>query len=408
MSVPLFNLTRQNEALQSELEATFARVLHSGQFILGPEVTALESEAAAYAGLDPDQVIGVSSGTDALLLALMTAGIGPGDEVIVPAFTFFATAGCVARVGATPVFVDSCPVCFNLDPDSVKQAITPRTKAIMPVHLFGQCAEMNALLALAEEFGLTIIEDAAQAFGSGYRGRSAGTIGDYGAFSFFPTKNLGGFGDGGLLFVRDPELAARARILRVHGGHPKYYHQLIGGNFRIDALQAALLRVKLPHYDAYTRKRQANADFYLSTLGKESGFSQLGVSDCTCPPGQTSSPGDSGDNSRMIHLPVAYPHNDHIWNQFTVLVDGPGQNGQSARDQLRQHLTDQGIGSEIYYPVPLHQQDCFTSYLQETRSPLPIAENLAQRCLSLPIFPELTASEKEAVVTALQSWIAKG
>ena len=406
MSVPLFNLTRQNDALRPALEETFARILASGHFIMGPDVSALEAECAAYAGIEPEQVIGVSSGTDALLLALMTAGIGPGDEVILPSFTFFATAGCVARVGATPVFVDSCPVCFNLDPDAVMSAITPRTKAIIPVHLFGQCAEMDRLLAVASERGLTVIEDAAQAFGARYRGQPAGTMGDFGAFSFFPTKNLGGFGDGGLLFVKDPEVAQRARILRVHGGQPKYYHALIGGNFRLDSVQAGLIRVKLPHYDDYTRARQENASFYLDQLGPEKGFILSGLDDCTCPVEGPGAPAREGA-SRTITLPCAYPHNTHIWNQFTLLVDGPGADDGSLRNALRSFLQDREIGSEIYYPVPLHAQECFPPAPGEIRPALPVAESLSRRCLSIPIFPELSTTEKEEVVAALRAWVGE-
>ena len=246
MKVPLLDVNAQNLPLERELTETFTRVLHSGRFIMGPEVVALEEEVADFVGASHG--IGVSSGTDAILLALMALGIGPGDEVLCPTFTFFATAGCVSRVGATPVFVDACPVCFNLDVEDAASKVTARTKAIIPVHLFGQSADMDAVMELAGKHGLKVIEDGAQAIGSRYKGRDCGSIGDFGTYSFFPSKNLGGFGDGGMLVCNDPDLADKARVLRMHGSKPKYYHKYIGGNFRLDPLQAALLRVKLRHY----------------------------------------------------------------------------------------------------------------------------------------------------------------
>src|SRR3954471_11655070 len=265
MAVPLLDLNAQNLAMEGELKAAFERVLRSGHFIMGPEAVAFEKEIAQFLGVK--HALGVSSGTDAILLALMALEIKAGDEVICPTFTFFATAGCIARTGAAPVFVDSDPVTFNVDPDDVARKITKKTKAIMPVHLFGQCAEMDAILALAREKGVRVIEDGAQALGATYKGRQAGTMGDFGTFSFFPSKNLGGFGDSGLLVTNDDALAERATLLRVHGAKPKYYHKFVGANFRMDALQCALLRVKLPHCRSYNERRAANAAYYNEKLG---------------------------------------------------------------------------------------------------------------------------------------------
>ena len=284
MSVRLLDVNAQNLPLADELRSAFERVLTSGMFIMGPEVTAFEEESAR--AVEAKYAIAVSSGTDALLLALMAMEIGPGDEVLVPTFTFFATAGCVSRTGATPVFVDVCPICFNLDAADARAKITPRTRAIIPVHLFGQCADMDSINALAREHNLRVIEDAAQSMGARYRGRSCGTIGDAGVFSFFPSKNLGGFGDAGMLVTNDHEFAARARRLRNHGMEPKYFHHEIGGNFRIDALQAALLRVKLPHLPAYSAARAANAVFYRGALGALPGVVSADAADCRCPAAQ--------------------------------------------------------------------------------------------------------------------------
>lgn len=400
MAVPLFTLARQNEPLREELLATFTKILDSGMYILGEEVASFEAELAEAYGLSPDQVIGVSSGTDALLLALMTMDIGPGDEVICPSFSFFATAGCIARTGAKPVFADICPVCFNLDPDSFAQAITPRTKAVIPVHLFGQAAEMDRINEIARDAGIHVLEDAAQALSARYRGQPVGTLGDFGAFSFFPTKNLGGFGDGGALFVRDPEMARKARLLRVHGGHPKYYHSLIGGNFRLDALQAALLRIKFPHLAEFSNARATHAAAYQEALSPDDQVFQAGEAQCHCLhdlPDARQQPGQ-----RKLWLPVAYAHNDCIWNQFTILVDGPGAATGEARDSLLSHLRENQIGAEIYYPVPLHQQECFAT---PDKPELPVSDSIAARCLSLPIFPEMTGAERTEVVQTLLSWL---
>ncbi len=401
MDVPLFDLTRQNNALMEELLAASERVIRSGRFILGGEVLALEAETARFHGAGG--AVAVSSGTDALLLALMACGIGPGDEVIVPDFTFFATAGCVARLGARPVFADVCPFCFNVLPESVEARITGRTRAVVPVHLFGQPADMGAIRNLAAERGLRIIEDCAQAIGAKHRGEAVGTIGDFGAISFFPTKNLGGFGDGGLLLARSREDLRRAEILRVHGMEPKYFHPMIGGNFRMDALQAAMLRVKLPHLEAYNRARRANAAFYIAALGEHPA---VGVPSCgngACPRG-----GRPADGARII-LPHAYPHNEVTWNQFTVRVPGAGR-----RDAFREHLAARGIGSEIYYPVPLSRQECFRNGADAAPAPTgggggcPNARMVAGECVSLPVFPELAEEERAAVVDAVFDWLASG
>src|ERR1700733_4676563 len=280
MNVNLLDLKAQNGALEPELREAFLRVLRSGHFILGPEVEKFERSLAEFTGAK--YALGVSSGTDALLLALMALGIGPGDEVLCPSFTFFATAGCVSRVGAKPVFVDSCPVCFNLDVDDAVRRITPRTRAIIPVHLFGQAAEMDGVRALARLHGLRVVEDAAQALSATYRGRQVGTLGDFGTISFFPTKNLGALGDAGALLTNDTALFESAKILRMHGIEPKYYHQVVGGNFRLDALQAALLSVKLPHFNGYTAGRRRNAALYTERLSPLSGVQMARVEDCGC------------------------------------------------------------------------------------------------------------------------------
>jgi dTDP-4-amino-4,6-dideoxygalactose transaminase len=394
MNVPLLDLNAQNLPLEAELTAAFTRVLHSGIFIMGPEVTAFEKEVATMVGAT--HAIGVSSGTDALLLALMALGIGPGDEVLVPTFTFFATAGCVSRTGATPVFVDACPICFNLDTTDAARKITPRTKAIVPVHLFGQCADMDAVMALASAHDLRVLEDGAQSIGARYKGRSSGTIGDFGSYSFFPSKNLGGFGDGGMLVTQDDALADRARLLRTHGSRPKYFHSMVGGNFRLDSLQAALLRVKLSRYGDYTAARQANAAAYTTALSALPGVVTADPAHCKCLTAQN----EATSGARLI-LPVAYPHNDHIWNQYTVRVPGPG-----ARDALQAHLKKEGIGCEIYYPRTMDQQDCFRDTPESSRRGCETAHRLAAECLSLPIYPELPAEHRAGVVEAIAAFVS--
>jgi dTDP-4-amino-4,6-dideoxygalactose transaminase len=394
--VPLLDLNAQNRPLEPELKAAFEGVLHSGQFIMGPDVSALESELAQMLGVK--HTIGVSSGTDALVLALMTLDIGPGDEVLCPSFTFFATAGSIARVGATPVFVDSDPLTFNIDPADARAKITNRTRAIMPVHLHGQSADMDGILTLAREHKLAIIEDAAQALGATFDRKAVGSIGTFGCYSFFPTKNLGALGDAGLLVSNDDALAEKARLLRVHGAHPKYYHKIIGGNFRLDSLQAAFLRVKLPHYANYTERRRRNAAYYTDTLSKAPGV-MLAADAIEGQDDPRSRPG-----STKLILPVAVrPETEsHIWNQYTLRVPG----GSECRDALRRHLSANGVASEIYYPVPLHRQECFAQMIPgETSDRCPNASRLADEVLSIPIYPELTSTQLELAASAITSFI---
>ena len=379
--VPLLDLKSQYQHLKDEINAAMLRVAESQICILGPEVDALERELEAYLGVK--HAIGLSSGTDALLVAFMAYDIGPGDEVIVPTFSFFATAGCVARLGATPVFVDVDPISFNIDPELVRKAITPKTKAIVPVHLFGQAADMNALMAISNETGIPIIEDAAQAIGTQTSdGRRVGSIGPIGCFSFYPTKNLGAFGDAGLVTTNDDELAKKMRMLRNHGMEPRYYHGLIGGNFRLDALQAAVLRVKLPHLPSWHAARRTNAAMY-TQMFIESGLSS-GVNQYQF------------DSNNTVLLPTMVnegPAADHhIFNQYTIRVQH--------RDELRAHLQQRGIGSEIYYPVPFHRQECFAA-LNSNDADYPVSNALAESVLSLPIYPELTPTHIEEVVATV-------
>jgi dTDP-4-amino-4,6-dideoxygalactose transaminase len=320
----------------------------------------------------------MSSGTDAILVALMSLGIGPGDEVICPAFTFFATAGCIARLGAKPIFADSCECCFNIDPDGIEKLITPRTRAIIPVHLFGQSADMDVILEIAKRHRLAVVEDAAQAFGAEYRGRPVCSFGDFATVSFFPSKNLGALGDAGLLLTNNAALAEKARLLRNHGMNPKYIHAMIGGNFRLDALQAALLDVKLPHLAEYTARRQQHMGEYNRALAPVQGREEV-----------------------TLALPQTHQDRTHIANQYTLRVQ-PGRRwnrAESPRNALRKHLQERGIASEIYYPVPLHQQECFRAYGPHPE--LPVAETLAAEVLSLPVFPELTPEEQETVIQAV-------
>jgi len=391
MEVPLLDLAPQHEPWREAYRAAFARVFDSGRFILGGEVEQLEAQLAGLAGVP--HALGLSSGTDALLVALMAAGIGPGDEVLVPAFTFFATAGCVHRLGATPVFCDVCPVCYNLDAADAARRITPRTRAIIPVHLFGQAAEMDAVNALADAHGLTVIEDAAQALGARYRGAPVGSFGHLAAASFFPTKNIGGFGDAGALLASDSGFFEAARVLRVHGMEPKYHHRVVGGNFRIDALQAALLNVKLPHIPDFNHQRRGNAARYADKLGALPGVALLSEENCRC--GRDA---PAPREARLL-LPVAYAHNEHIWNQYTVRVPGPGR-----RDALKAHLQAAGVGCEVYYPVALHRQECFAKLPQAGES-IPAAEQLAREVLSLPVYPGLSEAQQDWVVAQIASFL---
>ena len=394
MSVPLLDVNAQNLPLEDELKSVFEKVLRSGRFILGEEVEAFERECAAELGAR--HAISISSGTDALIIALMALGIGPGDEVICPSFTFFATAGSIHRTGATPVFCDVCPVCFGIDVEAAESKITSRTKAIIPVHLYGQSADLDSVKAFAKEHGLYVIEDIAQSFGASYKGRGCGTIGDIGCFSFFPSKNLGGFGDGGLVTTEDDELAEKLLRLRNHGMHPKYYHSVVGGNFRLDALQCALLRVKLRHIREYAAGRARNAAYYQEALSKLPGVVQANEADCCCPEGRTAR--HAGKEVRFV-LPVAYGHNGHVWNQFTLRVPGEGR-----REALRAHLTAKGIGCEIYYPVPMHRQECFAGLPAHALSDCAVADLLSSEVISIPIYAELTTAQLDEVIAAIASF----
>jgi dTDP-4-amino-4,6-dideoxygalactose transaminase len=363
--VPLLDLEAQYRPIRDEILAAITRVCDSQRFILGPEVETLETELERH--LEVRHAIGVSSGTDALLAALMALRIGPGDEVITSTYSFFATAGCVARLGATPKLVDIDPVTYNLDPSAVCAALTPRTRAIIPVHLYGLCADMDPILATASEASVAVIEDACQAIGARYKGRQAGSMGTAGCFSFFPSKNLGAFGDGGLVTTNAPALADEIRLLRNHGAQPKYFHKRIGGNFRLDALQAAVLRVKLPHVPRWTEMRRTNAARY----------DRLFV--------------DAGLDT-VVSLPVEPPNCHHIFNQYVIRVPN--------RDRVRAFLTDRGIGTEVYYPVPFHLQECFAA-LGHRRGDFPHAEAAASSTLALPIFGELGEEQQAVVVAAL-------
>jgi dTDP-4-amino-4,6-dideoxygalactose transaminase len=369
MKVPLLDLQAQYALIRHEVRAAIDRVCDAQHFILGPEVSALEEEVARHCGAR--FAIGVSSGTDALLLALMAANVGPGDEVITTTYSFFATAGTIARLGARPVFVDIDRTSFNLDAAMVASRVTSRTKAIMPVHLFGRCCDMNAIAAVAEGRGLAIIEDAAQAIGAvDTAGSIAGTIGTAGCLSFFPSKNLGAYGDGGMVLTNDETLAERMKILRVHGSKPKYHHHFVGGNFRLDAIQAAVLRVKLKYLPQWTQARRDNADRYRSLFAKY--------------------------DVRTIELPEDSP--GHIYNQFVIRC--------SERDNLQRFLRERGIGTEVYYPVPLHLQPCFAGLGYGHKS-LPQAETAAQESLALPIYPELTEEAQQYVVDQIAEFCAR-
>ena len=369
MPIPLLDLQAQNGPLRDEILSAITRVCDSQRFILGPEIEAFEREVAAQLGVE--HAIAVSSGTDAVLLALMALGVGPGDEVVTSTYSFFATAGAVVRLGARPVLVDIDPATFNVDPAAVAAAITPRTKAIMPVHLFGLSADMDPILDAASRAGVPVVEDAAQAIGAAYKSRPIGALGAFGCFSFFPSKNLGAFGDAGLLTATDGELARRARLLRTHGMHPKYYHHVIGGNFRMDALQAAVLRVKVPHLAAWTEARRLNASRYRRL------FADAGI-------------------TALVSLPSEPPARRHIFNQFVIRTPH--------RDALKQHLDAKGIGNEVYYPVPFHLQPCFAD-LGHRAGDFPHAERAAAESLAIPIYGELTLDQQRTVVDAVAEFV---
>ncbi len=362
----LLDIARQTAGIRAEIDAAIARVLDHGQFVLGPEVRALESSIANYCGTR--FAVGCASGSDALLLALMALGTGPGDKVVTTPFTFFASAGSIAHLKAEPVFVDIDPVSFNMDParleDLLQKQDSARVKAIMPIHLFGQCAEMDEINAIADRFGIPVIEDAAQAIGAEYRGRRAGSLGWCGCFSFFPTKNLGAFGDGGMITTDDAELDSKLRMLRVHGSRKRYYHEAVGINSRLDSIQAAILQVKLRRLDEWTAGRRRNASFYGKFLA-----------------------------GSPIETPEELPGMRHIYNQYTVRV--------ANRDAVKDSLDRAGIGSEVYYPVPLHLQECFAGLGYKTGD-FPHSEAAAREALSLPIEPGIDRADVEAVCDRLR------
>lgn len=369
--VPLVDLKAQYAPIRHEVLQAITRVCDAQHFILGPEVAELERELEA--SLEVPHAVGMSSGTDALLAALMALGVGAGDEVITSPYSFFATAGSIARVGARPVFVDIDPATYNLDPAGLASAVTARTKAIMPVHLFGQSADMTPILDVAMRSGVQVVEDAAQAIGARYRGQPVGGNGTIGCFSFFPTKNLGAFGDAGLVTTRDAALARSLRAIRQHGGEKKYHHESVGGNFRLDALQAAILRIKLPRLQEWTRARQRNAARY------EALFANAQLTD-------------------TVRMPARAPETTHIYNQFVVRVP--------RRDELRAYLDSQGIASEVYYPVPLHLQPCFHG-LGYAQGSFPAAEAAANESLALPIYGELSEAQQSWVVEAIRTFFQR-
>ncbi len=374
MKVPFLDLKAQYQKIKEEVDQALMEVVSQQQFILGPKVKVLEEAIAAYSSVRHG--IGVASGSDALMLSLMAVGIGAGDEVITTPFTFFATAGSISKVGAKPTFVDIDPQTYNLDPAKIQERITSKTKAIIPVHLFGQCADMEPIKELAQRYGLWLIEDAAQAIGADYIKDSsthqrAGSIGDLGCFSFYPSKNLGGFGDGGMVTTNDDELAERIRLLRVHGAGSKYYHQLIGVNSRLDALQAAILLVKFRYLEEWTQRRRENAAYY-DRLFEEIDHKAFG-----------------------IKTPFVQYNNRHIYNQYVIRVP--------KRDELREFLFREGIGTDIYYPLPLHLQECYKDLGYE-EGDFPHAERAAKETLALPIYPELTRGQQEYVVSKIEEF----
>jgi len=392
MRVPLLDLKPQYQALKQELDSELIRIAESQYFILGPDVEKMEKEFCDF--LDCKFAIGVSSGTDALLLALMGIDLQPGDEVIVPTYSFFATAGVVSRLNAIPVLVDSDPLTFNIDPSKIEEKITPKTKAIIPVHLYGQSADMEPIMDIAKKHGLRVIEDGAQSISAVYKdGKATGTIGDIGCFSFFPSKNLGCFGDGGLVVTNDPVLEEKLRIMRVHGGKPKYYHKVIGGNFRLDAIQAAVISVKLPHLNSWSEQRRKNAELY-TKLFVDAGLAEKDGVACF-------------DDSNRVLLPLAKfktestddkMKNYHIYNQFIIRVE--------KRDELRQFLSENDIMTEIYYPIPFHLQECFID-LGYKKGDFPCAEFSADSSIALPIYPELSNEQIEFVVSKITEFIKK-
>ena len=373
VSVPLLDVPRSNRPLRDEILTAIGDIYDSGAFVGGAACKQFESNFAETC--DVEFAIGCASGSDALLLALMALDVGPGDEVIVPSFTFFATASAVWRLGARPVFADICPISMNIDPASIEECITSQTRAIIPVHLFGQCAMMDSILEIADRHGIYVIEDAAQAVGAAYRGRRAGSMGQVGCFSFYPTKNLGGLGDGGICTTNDPRIAENLRLMANHGMQPRYVHNVVGVNSRLDAIQAAALDIKLKHLGDWTRQRAENAANYHAL------FEQAGLGE-------------------LVQLPVADPHCEHVWNQFTIRVAD-----NYRRDSLREFLKSVAVGTEIYYPIPLHLQRCFAS-LGYRLGDLPATELAAGCVISLPIFPGLTWREQSVVVDRVAQYLS--
>ncbi len=375
MKVPLLDLRAQYRSIRTEVLKEVKAVCDSQHYILGKNVSALEAEIAAYCGAR--FAVGVASGTDAILLALMAANVGIGDRVITTPFTFFATAGCIARLGAVPVFVDIDPRTYNIDPDAMEAVLkkgAKGVKAFLPVHLYGQCADMTAINTIARRYGVAVIEDAAQSIGAEYKGKRAGSLGAMGCFSFYPTKNLGGFGDGGIVTTSSPRLAEKVRMLRVHGSKKRYYHDIVGANSRLDELQAAILRVKLKRLDAWGYGRMKNAARY-GAFFKKAGLE-----------GAVVTPYIDGDCLS-------------VFNQYVVRV--------KKRNELRAHLSKEGIGTEIYYPLSLHQQKCFRHLGYKTGS-FPVSEKAAKEALALPIYPELTSAQQRRVVAGIAAFYAKG
>ncbi len=375
MRVPLLDLKDQYQSIKKEIMAVTEKIFESQYFILGENVKSLEASIAPYC--QTQHAVGVSSGSDALIISLMAADIRPGDIVLTTPYTFFATAGAIARLNATPVFVDIDPDTFNISPELLEQTVDKmspserkRVKAVIPVHLYGQCADMNPILQLAEAHHWVVIEDAAQAIGSEYKGRRAGSMGAFGCFSFFPSKNLGAFGDGGMVTVQSESMHKKLLILRGHGAEPKYVHQVIGGNFRLDELQAAIVVIKLQYLDQWTAARQANAKTYREL------FSQMGMAE-------------------TVKLPRE-KENRHIYNQFVIMLP-------ERRDDLRRFLNESGIGTEVYYPLPLHCQACF-SYLQYRPGDFPVAEHAASHSLAIPIYPELTRDQQQYIVEKIREF----
>ncbi|MFM2134082.1 MAG: hypothetical protein RL156_1363 [Bacteroidota bacterium] len=386
MTVPLLDLKLQYATIQQECEQTLSRLAASQALILGQETTKLEKDLAEYCGCS--YALGVSSGTDALLMALMALDLQPGDEIIVPTYSFFATAGVVSRLHAVPVFVDSDPVTCTMDPEAAEKAITSRTRAIMPVHLYGQSANMTEFLRISNEHGIPLIEDAAQALGTQYKnGVKVGSMGLMGCYSFYPTKNLGAFGDAGLITTNDDALYVKLKQMRNHGMEPRYYHKFVGGNFRIDEIQSGILNVKFPHLESWHAARRRNAVLYLEAFLEKELATAEGVL--------------GYDAHNKVRLPKAvYKSNDvvnyHIYNQYVIHVE--------KRDELRAFLTSKGVGSEIYYPVPFHRQECF-GYLHPKNEDFPVANSLASQTIALPIFPELRPEQIRYVVDCIAEFM---